>query len=160
MDSATQQFLTPEAIQNYVREFDPAGNANFFERLEGFDVSNLVEGSIRDSDMADCCKSGLWMLHNFLHESHELSQSVHSAEGSWWHAIMHRSEGDFGNAKYWYRQVGDHKAFGDINPDFDPYSFVDLCQHEYRNGLLTDETQKIAFAEWQALFNYCQQNVG
>ena len=160
MTSVAQQFLTEDAIRNYAREIDPSGNRSFFDQLNDLDFASFVDGSIRDEDMAACCKSGLWLLYNFLHESHELSQSIHTPEGSWWHAIMHRTEGDFGNAKYWYRRVGGHEAFGEIGDSFDPYSFVDQCQSDYRNGSLSDETQQLAFAEWKALFEYCQQNAG
>lgn len=160
MNSAAQQFLTQDAIQNYAREVDPSGNDSVFEKLQELEAGSLVEGSIRDREMADCCKSGIWLLHNFLHESHDLSQSIHSPEGSWWHAIMHRTEGDFSNSKYWYRRAGEHEAFNDIGANFDPYAFVDRCQKEYGRGPLSDETQQIAFAEWEALFKYCQQNAG
>jgi len=34
---------------------------------------------------ADCCLAGLWLLHDFLHESHELARDPH-ATGSFWHA--------------------------------------------------------------------------
>ena len=45
------------------------------------------------------CMSGLWLLAGDLDRSHTISQSIGSAEGSFWHAIMHRREGDFGNSK-------------------------------------------------------------
>jgi hypothetical protein len=38
--------------------------------------------------------------------AHDLAQSVESPEGSWVHAYLHRKEGDFGNADYWYRRAG------------------------------------------------------
>jgi hypothetical protein len=37
--------------------------------------------------------------------SHNIAQDIHSHEGSWIHAYLHRKEGDQGNASYWY-----HKA--------------------------------------------------
>ena len=56
--------------------------------------------------MAAACLAGLWLHHNFLDESHTLSQDIDTTTGSYWHAIMHRREGDYGNAKYWLHRVG------------------------------------------------------
>ena len=39
-------------------------------------------------------------------EAHRLAQSEISPSGSWVHAHLHRVEGDFGNAAYWYRLAG------------------------------------------------------
>jgi hypothetical protein len=158
MNSVAQQFLTPDAISTYAREIDPSGNSDFAHQLRDLSTDELFEAPITNHDMADCCKSGLLLLHNFLHESHDISQSIHTAEGSWLHAIMHRTEGDFSNAKYWYRRVGDHEAFGDIASGFAPFSFVDQCEKEYQGGALSEVAQQLAFAEWQALFDYCYQN--
>jgi len=38
--------------------------------------------------------------------SHDIAQDIHSADGSWIHAYLHRKEGDQGNAAYWYRKAG------------------------------------------------------
>ena len=38
-------------------------------------------------------------------KSHELTQHVHTPEGSWVHAYLHRKEGDSFNAAYWYNQA-------------------------------------------------------
>ena len=38
--------------------------------------------------------------------AHELAQDVHTRDGSWVHAYLHRKEGDTGNADYWYRRAG------------------------------------------------------
>ncbi len=63
-------------------------------------------------------RAGLLQIHDFLHESHELAQSVEGegrhANGDYWHAIMHRREPDYGNAKYWYRRVGQHPLFSEL----------------------------------------------
>ena len=57
-----------------------------------------------DRDMGRACFSGLWLLHDFLDESHKISQDVGSTTGSYWHAIMHRREPDSGNSKYWFQK--------------------------------------------------------
>lgn len=38
--------------------------------------------------------------------SHNIAQDVHSKEGSWVHAYLHRKEGDIWNADYWYNRAG------------------------------------------------------
>src|SRR5690242_16081592 len=71
-------------------------------------------GKIRDQDMAKCCLAGLWLYHDFLDESHTLSQEIHSTSGSHWHGIMHRREPDYANAKYWFHRVGSHPIFASL----------------------------------------------
>ncbi|RYY12698.1 MAG: hypothetical protein EOO04_33175 [Chitinophagaceae bacterium] len=38
--------------------------------------------------------------------SHNIAQDIHSSDGSWIHAYLHRKEGDSGNAAYWYMKAG------------------------------------------------------
>lgn len=38
--------------------------------------------------------------------AHNIAQDVHTQEGSWIHAYLHRKEGDDGNAAYWYHRAG------------------------------------------------------
>jgi len=38
--------------------------------------------------------------------AHNLAQDVHTPDGSWVHAYLHRKEGDDGNASYWYHRAG------------------------------------------------------
>ncbi len=38
-------------------------------------------------------------------EAHSIAQDIHSADGSWLHAYLHRKEGDLGNAAYWYSRA-------------------------------------------------------
>jgi hypothetical protein len=39
-------------------------------------------------------------------EAHRVAQDVSGADGAWVHAYLHRKEGDFSNARYWYQQAG------------------------------------------------------
>ncbi|RYG00683.1 MAG: hypothetical protein EOO02_14375 [Chitinophagaceae bacterium] len=49
----------------------------------------------------------LWFAgKNDWERAHDIAQDIHSSEGSWVHAYLHRVEGDPGNAAYWYRQAG------------------------------------------------------
>ena len=41
--------------------------------------------------------------------AHELVQPDESTLGCWAHGIVHMMEGDFGNARYWYRRA--HRAY-------------------------------------------------
>src|SRR6266404_442102 len=70
--------------------------------------------SIQDQEMAEACLAGLWLYHDYLEESHCISQGIDSPSGSYWHGLMHRREPDFGNAKYWFRRVGKHPIFAAV----------------------------------------------
>ncbi|HEU4752193.1 MAG TPA: hypothetical protein VFU47_03715, partial [Armatimonadota bacterium] len=77
---------------------------------------------IRDPRMAACALAGLHLWNDNFASSHNLSQGLATPTGSYWHGIAHRREGHAGeglqanlaNAKYWFRQVGDHPAFDPV----------------------------------------------
>jgi len=131
-----------------------------------------------DREMALACLAGLWLRFDELDRSHQISQSLASATGSYWHGIMHRREPDYANAKYWFHRVGKHPIFGPLAEaarelatateagkaaeqltaaaDWDPFAFVDLCQLAARdNAPLTRLCRQIQEREWQLLFDYC-----
>ncbi|MBM7566813.1 hypothetical protein [Paenibacillus sacheonensis] len=56
-------------------------------------------------------KAGLHLLNESLAASHSYSQEIEDdPTGCYWHGIMHRMEGDFSNANYWFHIAGSHPA--------------------------------------------------
>lgn len=151
-------------------------NRSVLDRLAGLNDQALFGGApIRDATMARACAAGLWLYHDFLDESHRISQTIETITGSYWHGIMHRREPDFSNAKYWFRRVGPHPIFNELarraaehaaglsggpaatgpNPTWDPFGFVDACEAALsRNDAGAEECRRISLIEWQLLFDY------
>jgi hypothetical protein len=50
--------------------------------------------------------------------AHAVAQDVHTPEGSWLHAYLHRKEGDLDNAGYWYRRAGRPVARGPLGDEW------------------------------------------
>lgn len=111
--AAVRELLLPERVAAL-----DAGSPNLAAKakLAALDRAALAAGrTLREPKMADAALAGLWLLHDFLTESHELSQEIHTRTGSFWHAIMHRREQDFGNSKYWWNRTGEHEAFAPLH---------------------------------------------
>lgn len=120
--------------------------------------------SLSDRSMALGCISGLWLLHDFLDESHTISQELHSATGSYWHAIMHRREPDASNSKYWFRQVGSHPVLSQMASEVpalgyavqSAFDFIDFCERVRGSGSPEEMlARRVQLLEWQLLFDWC-----
>jgi hypothetical protein len=135
--------------------------------------------TVRDERLATGCLAGLWLYHDLLDESHAISQELHTAEGSYWHGMLHRREPDPDNAKYWFRKVGRHAVFQPLHEAaarrarhevqlpaaaaflinqraWDPYRWIDLCEAA-RTGAVDCAVlcRDVAQREWELLFDYC-----
>lgn len=131
----------------------------------------LVETLVQDSAVRENqgLAAGLWLYVDQLDRSHEISQGVDTPTGSFWHAIMHRREGDFSNSKYWYRRVGTHPAMSRIGVgggsagagtsigSYDPFGFVDKVERCVREGGRCDDLISMQRREWVALFEWCAE---
>src|ERR1035437_4407806 len=58
--------------------------------------------------------AGLYLYFSCRDEAHGVAQNLHTPEGSYWHALVHRQEPDAGNSAYWVAQVGDHPIFPEL----------------------------------------------
>lgn len=85
------------------REVPTAVRQSVQEVLSKLDCSELERLTLQ---------AGIWQFWDELETSHEFAQRVEGRgqhrTGDYWHAIMHRREPDYGNAKYWCRRVGPH----------------------------------------------------
>lgn len=116
--------------------------------------------------------AGLYLYFSCLDDAHKISQEIENADGSFWHAIMHRQEPDAGNAGYWFRRVGKHAIFPELQrmavelkysaggTEWDPFAFIDACEEARRSPGTERELllQKVQRAEWQLLFHHCAQS--
>ena len=130
-------------------------------------------------------KAGLLLVHDYLDESHNLSQSIQgegrNSAGDYWHAIMHRREPDDSNSKYWFRRVGEQQIFSALSElsetlfdsvtnsesqhwrtrcktsqGWDPYAFVDFCSYCRR----TPESSMVEIArkiQWSEMLLLLEQ---
>jgi hypothetical protein len=57
----------------------------------------LAPHPVGDREMARAGLAGLCLYHDFLDESHALSQEIATPTGSYWHGLMHRREPDPSN---------------------------------------------------------------
>jgi hypothetical protein len=128
---------------------------------------------------SDGALAGLFLYFSCFHEAHQVAQEDPTAEGSFWHAILHRQEPDPGNSAYWFRRVGKHPVFATLAEEagrilerhpgagfslmstWDPFSFIDFCEHARRQPGSQAEAAalEIQSAEWQVLFDYCARPV-
>lgn len=150
--------------------------------LAKLDASILLSAPAASQDHAQAMLAGLWLRHDALQECHEIAQLAPrdadaAASFNFWHAIMHRREGDFSNSKYWYARCRRHPArrriaaalagwyhdgasaaeIGLRGEEWDPNTFVDFVEAAHaapggRQYAAAAAAQKI---EWRSLFIHC-----
>jgi hypothetical protein len=119
--------------------------------------------------------AGLWLYFGAFEEAHECAQALETAEGSYWHAIVHRLEPDAANSGYWFRRVGRHEVFPALleeaarivaaHPDcgfapglhWGPERFTAFCEAARGQPGSGAESvaREIQSVEWRLLFAWC-----
>lgn len=107
---------------------------------------------IESESSSDLVRAGLYLYVDDLGKSHAISQNIPDPLGSWWHAIMHRREGDFSNSKFWYGKAEWREPVEGL-AGFDPFSFVDRVEAD--QGANDPELVQMQRQEWQALMRLC-----
>lgn len=145
----------------------------------------LFGDSTQGSSMAEAIRCGLLVWNDDLEAAHKIAQAVETPTGSFWHAIIHRREGDGSNARYWWQLTGEHPAFariyehvssetedelgGDAH-DFlaqlqqaghwQPDEFVTACERIHTSSADDTGLRRIQIIEIESLLKWCLQRIG
>jgi hypothetical protein len=127
------------------------------------------EKTITSPEMFALVRAGLFYAVDAIDEGHKIVQGIGGDESSYWHGMVHRREGDFDNARYWYRRSGELPVFGELHREaaavsavvaaqsnWDPYLFTGLCeQNKFGETETRDELVKLQRIEFDVIFDYC-----
>ena len=164
-----------QQLEAHAPELVPSHVAN--ENLSrGIQSSVLFDG--KSGAMVECCRAGLLLWNDDLEGAHPLVQDLPDQTAAFWHAILHRREGDFSNARYWWNRTDEHPAFEPILdlvlhrvPDFPfidelraegrwlPLEFNAACQNFARDGRFETELRATQRLEMRGLLEWCASQV-
>jgi hypothetical protein len=148
----------PVEIQTILAAPGPAelGPASRPKARSPADLARALESAAAPAARRDLIHAALLLWHDHLDAAHQIAQGIENADGSYVHAIVHRREPDYGNAKYWLRRVGNHACFPELaarvshepgsetqpaliakliaRDRWDPFAFVGLCAAAAETG--------------------------
>jgi hypothetical protein len=139
-------------------------------RIREADDATLYGGTTpADETYVLLVRGALYYAVDALDPAHRIFQDEKSDLGSYWHGMMHRREGDFDNARYWFRRAGKLPFFGKLHRaagehaavvarqvTWDPYLFTGECE-QARFGATekNEELGRVQKAEFEVLLDYC-----
>lgn len=134
-----------QSLLGQAPELAPDGvrSADADARIATLDDESLAERDAARLPYARAVKAGLHLWNGSLDASHAIAQDIENATGSFWHGIMHRMEGDYSNAKYWFRLVVAHPIYELL--------YAGLMRLDSRSGRGQGASASPAAAGWQRL---------
>jgi hypothetical protein len=88
-------------------EVEPLGTLN--RRLDE-DLRNVGLAG----EPGELVRGAVLLWHDHFDAAHAIAQEIENRNGSYLHAILHRREPDYSNARYWFHRVGQHPCFGEL----------------------------------------------
>lgn len=122
-----------------------------------------------DARFVPLVRAGLFYHHNALDDAHRLVQEATGDAAAYWHAMIHRRERDFENARYWLRRAGEQPSFAEMQArasevssnmgrqmTWDPFLLVHLAE-QLRFGAedVRAEVVGLGRVEFEVFFDYC-----
>ena len=140
--------IQPLPILEHLLASGSASGGELTKRVETIAGAAFVGLPVVDNSAYALFEAGLFYAVDALDSAHAVFQDDHSPEGSYWHGMLHRREGDFWNSKYWLQRAGRIAALKGI-PNFDPVAFVGRC--ERASGQDPEELLSLQRTEWEHL---------
>jgi len=81
------------------------------EELSRVSVDWLSGGRAEGAPSAVAYIAALHLWNDSLDRAHRLVEKLGTPTGNWLHGMVHRREGDFDNANYWFRETAFHPAY-------------------------------------------------
>ncbi|MBW0000417.1 MAG: hypothetical protein JO015_15065 [Verrucomicrobia bacterium] len=141
---------------------EPAPDPQLLAQIEAITDSSL---DLPEPQKAACVRALLWYTAGNLNAAHEIVQPMSGPDGAYIHGMIHRVEGDFDNARYWFSRAAAHPASAEIyrhavvnsqaiaaHPLWDPVYVTDLVE-ESGTGI-SEELATVLRIEFEELFNY------
>lgn len=161
------ELLAEEGLLERLRPIEP-GHPVAILRIREAEEKALTGGAVlAEAAYPRMIRAGLLYAYDALHESHRILQEIGSGEASYWHGMIHRREGDFENARYWFRRTGVLPAYAEMHvkaaafsplmgrqPNWDPYPLVGQCE-QARFGGDVNQAELVALqkVEFEVMFD-------
>ena len=114
-------------------------------------------------------RGGLLYAIDAIHEAHTFFQDAPGDLGAYWHGVMHRREGDFDNARYWFRRAGELPIAGTLHAEaarvsplmarqttWDAYALTGECEQTAHGAEENRaECKALLRVEFDGLLDYC-----
>jgi hypothetical protein len=113
-------------------------------------VSDLTLANDR-GPRVDCVRSVLLLQAGEFERSHSIVQAMSGSDPAYIHGMIHRVEGDFWNAKYWFRRSKKHPAF--LGTPIDPLSITDMVE-EAKGKMPSQTTMESLKMEFRTLLAF------
>jgi hypothetical protein len=148
---------------------DPAPDPELISFLRDADLERLGGYS---PEVVPIVRSLLLLMAGDLERAHILVQEASNADGTYIHGIVHRIEGDFDNARYWFRRTPVHPAAAEIyrraaanSPKvascttWDPIWVTDWVEVSKRTGA-DEELRAVLTIEAEVLLEHFAEQMG
>jgi len=159
-----------------LKKLHPKESSNIGKILQirASDDAKICDGlAVVNAGMFPLLRGGLLYACDAIDESHGIVQKVDGDESAYWHGMLHRREGDFDNARYWFRRAGTLPVFNDLHhaacsvspivaaqSNWDPYLFTGLCeQNKFGETETTSELAKLQRIEFEKIFDYTWRRI-